>query len=55
MFPRDIDQQREMIYNELVKSNALLEQLVSLHTEQTNTPAQMPENKTIQKRGRPRQ
>lgn len=30
MFPRDTDQQRELIYNEQVKTNALLEQLIEL-------------------------
>lgn len=55
MFPRDIDQQREMIYNELVKSNVLLEKLIALQTEPTNTPAIVPENNTIPKRGRPKQ
>jgi hypothetical protein len=30
MFPRDTDQQREWIYNEQVKTNALLEKLIEL-------------------------
>ena len=30
MWPRDTDQQRELMYNEQVKTNALLEQLIAL-------------------------
>jgi hypothetical protein len=50
MFPRDTDQQRELIYNEQVKTNALLEQLIELSKPAEITrEAQKPNERTAQK------
>lgn len=45
MFPRDIDQQRELIYNEQVKTNELLTQLIALQSKpETKTTVTKPTN-----------
>ena len=47
MFPRDTDQQREWIYNEQVKTNELLTQLISLQSKpEAKTTVTQPVNRT---------
>lgn len=43
MFPRDSDEQRRVMYQEQVKTNALLERLVTLMEVNTDKPFKPPE------------
>lgn len=57
MFPRDTDQQREWIYNEQVRTNELLEQLISLNKphEEPKPTVVKPENKPAKRNYQRRQ
>jgi hypothetical protein len=50
MFPRDVDQQRELMYNEQVKTNALLMRLIEMNiTETPKATVITPENRQQRK------
>jgi hypothetical protein len=54
-FPRDLDEQRKVMYEAQLKTNELLEQLIQLHTKPTVVdPIKTPVNRAPQKRTQPR-